>query len=651
MTRTILSPRAARGRGGGERILAHPLAFAIVALSLLLAFSWTFIVHRGRAAPGDDPAFYTWRTEALLSEEPATVLEATGPQDVLAGGYRVTTPVLGGILRRTLGIAPETTTIILTVGIRVLIALLLAGFAFRHDRDPLVYHAVAFGSASLLLAPPFFGYLDNLLCLLFLTASLFFLEGLRTSWTARAVFFGLLFLAGMTHPTTLVFFCFVLGAMSLLRWFARGRDLKSVLRQDASRLVTAAAAALAVVAVWRVGAWGPAASLSEAAVPPPADESFFFTRLVDWVSAMDPVLNTPLLVVGLVTVVAAGRRSVGDDDLRLVSVAWLLPLVGIFGFVAGFAYPYYRLFNTTLAWVLLIGIGGAALARFFITRARTVGPLALVGILGIVTIFVANFASDYPRWDAADEAWLTSAQEAEFAAVRSALEEHGDDRPVVFVVDSTAEDRVRVYGFMKFSANVSRHGLPHGYLDRGHVYLGDVDRLLAGEATPGSNAAYREISEATLEDARAAGSRPVVIVAESFNRSGANAGLFDKRPGVPHVPPRGAWVVADGSVRAGREELAAAAGPDAGSPVRVLWTGAGLLLLLAVGAVAVRVLPDASVADALGLVPALTIAFLTFAGFIVLAVVRAPLSTSVAWASVAAAAAGAFFLQVPRAPR
>ncbi|HVM33803.1 MAG TPA: hypothetical protein VM784_00455 [Actinomycetota bacterium] len=648
MTRTILSPRAASGGGGAERLLAHPFAFAIAALLLLLAFSWTFVVHPGRVAPGDDPAFYTWRTEALLSEEPATVLQTAGPQDVLAGGYRVTTPVLGGILRRTLGIAPETTTVILTVGIRVLIALLLAGFAFRHDRDPLVFHGVAFGTASLLLSPPFFGYLDNLLCLLFLTASLFFLGRVRVSWSARAIFFGLLFLAGMTHPTTLVFFCLVLGAMTLLRWFARRLDLKSVLRQDASRLGSAFVAVLAVVAAWRLGAWGPAASLTEAAVPPPADETFFFTRLVDWVSAMDPLLNAPLFAIGVVTVVAGGRRALGDDDLRLVSVAWLLPLAGIFGFVAGFAYPYYRFFNTTLAWVLLIGIGGAALARFFVTRARSAGPLALVGILGIVAIFVANFASDYPRWDAADEAWLTSAQEAEFAAVRSALEEHGGDRPVVFVVDSTAEDRVRVYGFMKFSANVSRHGLPHGYLDRGYVYLGDVDRLLAGEATSGSNAAYREISEATLEDARAAGSQPVVVVAESFNRSGANAGLFDDRP---PVPPPGVWVVADGRVTAGGEELALQTGRDAASVARVLWTGAGLLLLCAVGALAVRALPDAGVAAALGLVPALTIAFLTFAGFIVLAVVRVPLSTSVAWASVAAAAAGAFFLQVPRASR
>lgn len=645
MTRTILSPRARGPRGRAERALGHPVALVATAAALLLIFSWTFIVDPGRVAPGDDPAFYTWRTEALLSEEPATILDTTGPQDVLTGGYRVTTPVLGGILRRTLGIAPETTTIILTVGVRVLIALLLAGFAFRHREDPLVFHAVAFGSAGLLLTPPFFGYLDNLLCLLFLTSSLFFLERLRASWGARVVFFVLLFLAGLTHPTTLLFFCLVLGAMAALRLVTRRFDVKSVVHDDLPGLASAFLAAVAVVAVWRLGAWGPAVALSEAAVPPPAGADFFSARLGDWVAAMRPLLNGPLLVAGVAAVAAGDRRDLGENELRRVALVWLVPLVGVFGFAVGLAYPYYRFFNTTLAWVLLVGVGAAAAIRYFIARARTAGPVALVGVVGVAAVLVTNFASGYPRWNDADEAWLTAAQQTEFAAVRNALEQKGDGRPVVFVVDTSAAELVRVYGFMKLAANSSRHALPHGYLDRGHVYLGDVPAFLERRATPGPNDDYRALSQATLDDAPEEAMEPLVIVARSLNTSGANARLFDA--GTPR-PPRGVWIVSDASVTTGGNAVAPAPGAADASVARIAIAGAGLLLLCVIGALAAARLPDVRVADVLGLVPALTMAFVTVTGFVVLAIARAPLSSPLAWWSVAVAAGGAWLLRMPR---
>lgn len=639
MTDTTVTSRA-RASAAFDRALMHPLACAATAVALILVFSWTFIANPGRVAPGDDPAFYTWRTESLLSEPPATILETTGPDDVLAGGYRVTTPVFGGLLRRLLGIAPETTTMILTVSIRVLIALLLGGFAFRHHRDPLAFHMVALGSASLLLTPPFFGYLDNLLCLMFLAASLFLLEAVRTSWAARAVFVVLLFLAGMTHPTTLVFFCLVLGAMAALRLITRRLDFASVVREDLPLLAAAAFAAVAVVAVWRLGAWGPGVSLSEAAVPPPASEDFFFTRLTDWIRALRPLLNGPLFAVGIVSLLVAGRRA-GENELSRVALAWLLPLVGVFGFLAGLAYPYYRFFNTTLAWVLLVAFGAAVAARFFILRAERAGPIVLVGLVAIGAVFVTNFSSGYPRWNDPDEAWLTDAQQTDFRALRGALEESGDGRPVVFVIDADVTERVRIYGFMKFSANVARHALPHGYLDRGHVYLGDLANFLAGETTPGPNDDYRAISAATLADANSTSVGPVIVVPEVFNRTGANAALFDMvtRPRV--VPPE-VWTVSDGVVRSGDEVVGEAGPPPSGSPLRVVLVAAGLLLFCGVGLLALRgLLPGLGLAEALGLAPALAVAFLTVTGFVVLALARAPLSPALAWITVVLAAGAA----------
>ena len=637
MTTTSLYRRAPDGPaapGPPPGPLGSPLAFAAVVGLLLLVFSWTFIADPGRAAPGDDPAFYTWRTEALLSEEPATLLETTGPQDVLAGGYRVTTPVLGGILRRTLGIAPLTTTIILTVGIRVCLALLLAGFAYRHRRDPLVFHGVALGSASLFLSPPFFGYLDNLLCLLFLTASLFLIERLRASWAARATFFILLFLAGMTHPTTLVFFCVVLGAMSALRWVVGRAAVRTVVRDDIAMLLTAATAAIAVVLVWRVGAWGPSVSLAEAAVPPPADDRFFFVRLTDWVRALRPLLNGPLLAVGLVALLAGGRRA-GEDEMSRVTLAWLLPLAGVFGFVAGLAYPYYRFFNTTLSWVLLIGFGAAVATRFFIERARTAGPLVLVGVVAVAAVIVTNFLSTSARWSDPDEAWLTERQQEELGVIRDALQRLDGERPVVFAIDTEATDRVRIYGFMKFSANVSRHALPHGYLDRGYVFLGDVDDLLAGRPSEGPNDAYQDISAATLEDVRTAEGDPIVVVAGSFNQTGANAGLVDEQDAPPDV-----WVADGGRLLAGGETVERA-DLRRGSLLRLPLVLAGLCLLLLPGIAAARgLVPGAGLAQLLGLAPALAVALITMAGFVVLSLARSPLSVPLAWLAVAVALAG-----------
>ena len=98
MTSSTLTERARREPAAGssklDAWLGHPAAFLATAAILLLIFGWTFLVDPGRPAPADDPAYYTWRTEALVANEPVTLLEATGPLDMYSGGYRVTTPVI-----------------------------------------------------------------------------------------------------------------------------------------------------------------------------------------------------------------------------------------------------------------------------------------------------------------------------------------------------------------------------------------------------------------------------------------------------------------------------------------------------------------------------------------------------------------------------
>lgn len=658
------------GAGALDRILDRPAAFIVTALILVAIFGATFISNPDRVAPGDDPAFYTWRTETLMSEEPSVLLEETGPRDVLAGGYRLSTPIIGSYLRQGAGVAMTSMTIVLTVAVRVLIALLLAGFAYRYSstigfyrrkpglnepgkqRDPVIFHAVALTVGSLMLAPPFFGYLDNLLCLLFLTSSLFLLDGLRTSWGARVGFAALLVLAGLTHPTTLVFFCAVLGAAAGLRLLLRRFDLRSVIRDDAPMLLSAFAAVVVTYAIWKIGAWGPAVSLSEAAVPPPATQDFFETRLFGWIDQLRPLLNGPLLILGLMGLLVAGRDAF-EREFSRITIMWLLPLAGVFGFLAGLSYPYYRFFNTTVAWVLLAGLGAGLLVRLFLTSARRTNPLPLIGVFAVLAIIGTNFTSGLERWTAPDEGWLTDQQVTDFRALRVALEEEGQDRPVVFVLDSDATEPVRIYGFMKFSANVSRAGLPHGYLDRGYVYLGSLDNLIRDEPTEGANDDYLEISTDTLDDAlegiERTGKDPIVVLASTFNQTGANAEIV---PGEFNLVQGGdrdtdIWSVSDGEVydwSVGAPIVSDVEEEDS-NILHLFVVLLGLALLMIPGYIWFRgALPDAGLAEGLGLVPALSLAMLTVSGFVVVAVTRTSFTTPFVWAGVVLAAAGAFFL-------
>jgi hypothetical protein len=648
--------------GAIERALGHPWAFIATGLILVAIFSATFFVHPDRVAPGDDPAYYTWRTEALMSENPSVLLDTAGPRSVLAGGYRVSTPIIGAMLRQIADVDLLSMTIFLTVAVRVIIALLLAGFAYglsattgfyprRPDhaeaagpRDPLVFHAVAFGAASLLLTPPFFGYLDNLICLMFLSAALFFIEPLRTSWPARLGFTGLLTLAGLTHPTTLVFFCLTIGAMAAVRLLIRRFDLRSVVRDDGPLLVSAFCAALITYAIWRIGAWGPSASLTEAALPPPASSSFFMTRLTDWMSQLRPLLNGPLFLVGLIGLLAAGRRAF-EDELSRVVIVWLLPLIGVLGFVGGFAYPYYRFLNTTLAWVLLVGLGAGFLMRMFIQWSRRTNVLPLLGVIAIVAIILTNFTAGLARWNEIEEGWLSAQQIEELRSVREALKAQGDDRPVVFVMDTDETEVVRIYGFMKLNANVSRSGLPHGYLDRGYTFVGSVEDFAAGRPTEGANDAHLAISQDTLDFGQqgiaAAGEEPILVLASAFNNPDALEG--------PVESPDGAtvWTVADGEVvdAATGDVIVGESSVEDPGIAHVLWVVLMLAILLIPGFIWFRsVSPTGGVAEALGLVPALSIALLILCGFAVVSVFRSPLAAGYAWLVVAlavVAAAGA----------
>lgn len=626
-----------------SRGLGSRWAFAGTALVLLAVFGATFVANPDRPAAADDPAYYTWRTEALLSDEPSAMLGIHGPLDMYSSGYRVTTPVIGGLLRRIADVGPLTPTIIVSVGLRVLIPILLAGFAFRHRRDPLIWHAVAFGSASLLITPPFAGYLDNVMTLMFLTAALYFIEPSRTQWRARIAFFVLLLLPGLTHPTTLAIFCVVLGAMSIARLLYRRFDLRSVVRDDGPMLAAALLAAISTYAIWKMGIWGESASLSEAALPPPAGADFFKTRLIDWVGALRPLLNGPLFLIGLVGLLAAGRRA-AEDELARVSIVWLVPLVGVLGVAAGLAYPYYRFFNTTLAWVLLVGVGAYFLARFFIDIARGggVGVVALLGLVAIAFVFVGNFKAGFDKtnWNDPSDAWVKPDQRAALDVLDGYLQRDPvyGERPVIFIVDDEAVEPVRIYGFAKLAGNVSRYGIPGELQARTAYYLGSLENFLAGEPTDRDDY-YRGLSAASLDDATSIAPElsrsALVVVADVFNKTGSNEDLFVDED----FSSQGADVlyISDGAIfKADAEPFIDDAEEGSSILGNILRGGLALIALLLPGWLLVRgLLPGAAAGETLGMVPVLGISLLALVTIVQLAFTSSPLTSGQAWVALA----------------
>ena len=638
-----------------DATLGHPGAFLATAALLLALFGWTFFTDADRVAPTRDPAYYTWRTEVLIAEPPVRLLELEGAFDMFAGGYRVAAPVIGGLLRHLPGVSSLNVTVLLTVGLPVLTALLLAGFAYRHIRDPLVFHAVALGSASLFLTPPFIGYLDNMLCLFFLAAALPFLAATRDSWGARAALALFLLLAGLTHPTTLVIFCLTLGAMAALRLLVRKFDLRSVIRDDGPMLVTAFVAAVGVLAVWTVGIWGQSASLTEAALSPPYGRDFFLNRLDIWIDSMRPALNGPLFAIGAVGLLAAGRRAV-DDELARVSIVWLAPLAGVFGFLAGLAYPYYRFFNTTLAWVLLVGVGAYFAIRYFMDLSALGGihRLALLGVAALVVLVATNFTTgfDLSGWNRSE--WIAPDARRDLNVLRAELATQTDERtPVVFVIDDEPPLPFQIWAFTKLSGNTSRYGLPADQVDQAYVYLGSLENYLAGEPTTRGDETYDDLSPELLEYAEEgiaeSGRDPIVVVAEIFNPAGSNADVAsgDEELVVPADPEGVAqferlWVLHDGTIDRIGESVTPELPDDDPGPAHLLRAVLGLGLLLIPGAVALRyVLPGATAAEAIGLVPALGVGLTVVVAIVLLAVTRSTFSAASAWTALVVSGATA----------
>ena len=527
-------PRAEAPDRPTRSFLSNPWLMLLAVAGLLLTYGWTFLLHPTLVAPTRDPAWYTWRANLLLHAPPDAIVRNWGPFGMFSGGYRVTTPVLGALLMRVAGVSRFTFSILFMVGVPILASLAISAFAYRHRRDPLLFLLTLFAGGALFLTTPYVGYMDNITCLFILGMTLPFFRAARTSWGARTALMLLLFLATMTHPTTLAIFVAVLVAGAGLHLLTSRFSIKKVLEADGPTLISCAVGVVVGFAFWKIGLWGVKAPFADAALPPPYPSSVFKANTAQWVMALKPIVLGPLLAIAIGTIAAtAVRRREPADEYHRMPLLWMLPYLGCFGFLAGLTYPYYRFMNTTIAIMVLAGMGAWVASRFLLRRFRAAGVL---GVIAVMAGFGFILASGLPQWTstAPTARWLDDNSRAALASVDAYVQAEPHDQPVLFIIDY--QDSRKAWGWAKTYSNASRAGLTGDAVLRSIVYFGNVNDYFAFHPSHGSDPVFNKASRGFFRDAERRISRypraPSVFLVGRFNQGTSNAGWTSHQPSV-----------------------------------------------------------------------------------------------------------------------
>ncbi len=538
-----------------NRVLGSWWVLALAAFIMLVALGWRFIQDPSLSAPTRDPAWYTWRSQVILEDQPDLVVGEWGPRGLVAGGYRVTVPVAGALLQRVVGIDRYSFSAFLMIGMPVLTGLALGAALFRSRRDPVVALTTVLATTALFLTTPYVGYLDNITVLFLLSLLIPFVHEARTSWGARTAPFLIGAAAAFTHPTTCVVFGVVLMAVFGFHFLTSRFSLGAALKADGPMLMSVGFGMIAGLASWLIGIWGTASSLAEAALPPPYDARFFAARLEDWVLSLQPVVIVPFIVVAIVSTVLlarATRTPTRTEDQ--VSIWWMLAFAGVATVITGAAIPYYRFMNASAAPMALVGLGAFVTIRwaFAPAKSRLVagagGALALWGtiggvvpgavsanapawlfglvvVLGLVVAVLASVPVLVPRifagalvavlvvgslgwllvdglqhrWVSESTQWANQGVRTSLAAVHEVVAAAGD-RPNVIVVnyDDVDDPATRTntgYGWAKTYTNVFRTGLPGEAVKRSVTYFGTLESFL--DAAPTSSTAGSQGYDAT----------------------------------------------------------------------------------------------------------------------------------------------------------
>jgi hypothetical protein len=652
-------------RGGPMRT---PALLVAVLLVLLVAFGWTFLRDPTITAPTRDPAWYTWRSNLMMHDDPGLVAGDWGPFHMFGGGYRVSVPLYGSILQRVAGVDLYTFSALMMIAVPALTGMALGAFAYRVHRDRLLFLLVVLATAALFMTTPYVGYLDNITVLFVLSSILAFWPYGRTSWGARIAMFLLGIVAAYTHPTT----CYVFGAsmmaMFALHFVTSRFSLASALKRDGPSLMAVGFGMVFGLATWLLAPWGVAGSLGDAALPPPYTQDVFFKRLVGWVGSLQPLITIPLILLGVGWVIWRARRDRKPaSEFGTASAVWLLPLLGTFGWILGKAYPYYRFMNATTGLMALTGLGTWVAIRWL--SGRREGWMRVAGVVGSAAVVVALafvWVSGREASGWAKSQWIDQPTRTALAAVDAVVENSRDSTPVIFVVDYA--DNYQAYGWSKTFTNVSRTGLPGDAVKRSMTYFGSVPDLLADRPTVGTDPIYSKMSRGFFREVQALREEypdpPLVFLVRGFNEGTSNEALLDQDPpaaGVLRISDDVAVVTgpstfatpSPAAVDAATRAEAATAALYANHPGifgnfgHTVWVLFALGLLLVVpGLIASRFFELEDAWIKIALVPALSFGLTVIAGIIVVAVHRAPFSTADGWASLGLATAAALGLRI-----
>ncbi len=668
-------PETAPSRGSwAERagsLATRPWAILAVVAAIVLAISWQFITDASRAVPAFDTAYYQWRVEYLLENSPGALIQVRGAEGALAGGYRVAEPVLGALMRTVGGVAAPVPTIVLSILFRVLAAAGMAAFAWKHRRNWLVFYLSLLTIPALFFLQRFFGYMDNFMTAALLAGVLVLMDRMPESWGARIAVTAFLFLAGLSHPTTLVIFLAAMGAVAAYR-FLRERSLLAALRSEGLIVATGTVAVILTAAFWLGGLWGPTSSFSDAAVPPPETVDFFINRSVGVLESLEPfspvLILFPLMAVGFVSLIVKVVRD--KEYFAEVTVAWTIPLLGMLGFLIGAAYPYFRFFNATLSPLLLAAVGLSLLIlwplRIGLRAVRV--PVAAVGIAFVTLILGVWWQRGLESWNT-NRTWLTPQIRGTMDAASAYLDTEPRGRQALFVTDAQPNGIVP-YGAYKEHANAINAGLDGDQIDDVTLFFGRIEDLEAGRPSISSDPPYNRISADTAEVAipliEEERSNLVVFVPAVFNEHSTNAEFLAScfpdrcvqlgRNGLVVLPDVGGidQPAVDAANRAASEARAFAAEPPGplqnlgGTLLAALRLG---LLLLLPGWLFYRRFGRRSWPEGIALVPLFSIASVTTVGVFAMAVLRSPFTPVVGWVSWAIAVALALFARLPEGLR
>jgi MFS family permease len=656
----------------GSRFLRRPVVLVLAILVLLLAFGWTFLRDPSISAPTRDPAWYTWRSNLITHDEPGLVAGEWGPFSMFSGGYRVVVPLYGSVLQRVAGIDLYTFSAFMMIGIPILTGLALGAFSYRRHRDPLLFLLVMAATGALFMTTPYVGYLDNITVLYLLSLILAFYEPGQTSWGARSALFLFGMAAAFTHPTTCVIFGVTLLAVFTLHFVTSRFSLSSALHRDGPSLLSVGSGMILGLGSWLAGPWGVKGSLADAALPPPYTMEVFLHRLSGWVGSLQPFITFPLILLAIGWVIYRAHKDQRPaDTFGTVSAMWLLPLLGVFGFLIGKTYPYYRFMNATVALMPLLGLGLWVAVRWLLNRAggnRVPAANRVVAVLGVALlvgamVFVWVRGRDASQWANPSNQWIDQPTRTALSAA-SAVVAREPGRPIVFILNFG--DTYQAYGWAKTFTNVSRTGVPGDAVKRSMSYFGSVQDFLAKRPTELTDPTYNKMSRGFFAEVqvleRTYPQPPVVFLVRQFNGNTENAALLDQEP-----PP-------DYLVRIG-EDIAVVTGPNLATPSpetvdaaraaeaetaalyadhpgilgnlgHTLWVVFALALLLVVpGLIAATWFELDDVWLKVALVPGISIGLTLIAAIAWVSIRRAPFTTADGWVSLGLATAVAVGLR------